>query len=88
MAAPEVLKKHYEIKSGENYALISQPNGEEFLDAKRKFFALPGFSNQIEIPLVTRLKEGELAIVLTWMQGTYVNGNQVETEDLDLHVEF
>ena len=37
---------------------------------------------------MTKLKEGELAIVLTWMPGTYVNGNTVEVENLDLHVEF
>ena len=49
--------------------------GDEFLDAKRKFFALPGFGNQIEIPLVPKLKPGELAVVLTWMPGTFVNGN-------------
>lgn len=88
MAAPEVLKDHYEIKTGENIAHISQPGGEDFLDAKRQFFALPGFSNQIEIPLVSKLKDGELAVVLTWMQGTYVSGGEVEVENLDLHVEF
>lgn len=88
MATPEVIKKRYEIKVGENIARVSQPHGEEFLDSRRKFFALPGFSNQIEIPLVTKLKEGELAVVLTWIQGTYINGNKVEIENLDLHVEF
>lgn len=35
MAAPEVLKNHYEIKTGENIARISQPGGDDFLDAKR-----------------------------------------------------
>jgi hypothetical protein len=45
MSAPEVIKKKYEIKVGENVARVSQPNGEEFLDSRRKFFALPGFSN-------------------------------------------
>ena len=88
MAAPEVLKRGFGSKSGEKVARISQPSGEEFLDAKRKFLALPGFSNQIEIPLVPKLKEGELAVVLTWMPGTYVSGGQVEIENLDLHVEF
>ena len=88
MATPEVIKKKYEFKIGDNIARVSQPNGEEFLDSRRKFFALPGFRNQIEIPLVTKLKEGELAVVLTWMQGTYINGNKVEIENLDLHVEF
>ena len=88
MSTPEAIKKKYEIKIGENIASVSQPNGIEFLDNKRKFFALPGFSNQIEIPLVTKLKQGELAVVLTWMQGSYINGNKVEIENLDLHVEF
>ena len=88
MNTPEVIKKKYEIKYGENIASASQPNGEEFLDNKRKFFALPGFSNQIEVPLVTKLKEGELAVVLTWMQGSYVNGINGDIENRDLHVEF
>ena len=45
MSAPEVIKKKYELRVGENVARVSQPNGEEFLDSRRKFFALPGFSN-------------------------------------------
>lgn len=45
MATPEVIKKKLEIKVGENIARVSQPNGEEFLDSRRKFFALPGFNN-------------------------------------------
>lgn len=77
---------------GENVIQVSQQPGAdgqiEFLKSKRTFFALPGFSNQIEIPLVTKLKKGELAVVLTWMQGTYVNGKNVEIENLDLHIEF
>jgi len=27
---------------------------------------LPGLNTKIEIPLVSKLKEGELAVVLTW----------------------
>jgi hypothetical protein len=32
----------------------------------------------IEIPLVTKLKDGELAVVLSWQQGSSQNGNEIE----------
>ena len=52
-------------------------NTEEnvFLESKRKFFNLPGQSSNIEIPLVSKLLDGELAVVLTWNQGAKVHGN-------------
>jgi hypothetical protein len=38
--------------------------------------------------MVAKLKDGELAVVLTWNQGSKIVGNNVELQDLDLHVEF
>lgn len=50
---------------------------------------LPGQNTKIEIPLVSKLKEGELAVVLTWTQGANVLSNHnVNLQNLDLHVEF
>jgi hypothetical protein len=42
----------------------------------------------LEIPLVAKLRDGELAVVLTWTQGSKINGESVELQDLDLSVEF
>jgi hypothetical protein len=52
-------------KIGENLISASQPDGV-FLDSHRKFFALDGQKTVIEIPLVTKLKDGEMAVVLSW----------------------
>ena len=53
-----------------------------------RFEALGGLQTDIEIPLVARLKDGELAVVLQWTQGSKVQGDKVAVHDLDLHVEF
>jgi hypothetical protein len=37
---------------------------------------------------VSKLLDGELAVVLMWTQGSKVNGNKVEMQNLDLHVEY
>jgi hypothetical protein len=58
------------------------------MESKRKFFNFANQPNIIEIPLIDKLKNGELAIVLTWTSGALVNGKTVELQNLDLHVEF
>jgi len=40
------------------------------------------------MPLVPKLKDGELAVVLSWSTGNTATGNNVELQDLDLHIEF
>ena len=77
-------------KIGTNAALVTQDSlSYDFHDAKRDFLALSGAqSTDVEIPLVAALKDGELAVVLTWHDGSKVVGNNVEIQGLDLHVEF
>lgn len=48
------------------------------MESKRKFFNFGNQPNIIEIPLINKLKNGELAIVLTWTSGALVNGKTVE----------
>lgn len=72
---------------GKNFAKV-QDGGDAFYPNQRTFFNYQGQSTDIEIPLVARLKEGELAVVLTWNEGSLVNGDMVEHHNLDLHVEF
>jgi hypothetical protein len=83
------LVTYHSLGNQENKIKIDSPNipiiGESiikvetdenvFLESKRKFFNLPGQSNNIEIPLVSKLLDGELAVVLTWNQGAKVHGN-------------
>lgn len=38
--------------------------------------------------MVAKLKEGELAVVLTWVEGSVINGDNVDLQNLNLHVEF
>ena len=52
-------------KIGENDISVSQPD-EVFLDSHRQFFTLEGLKTVIEIPLITKLKDGEVAVVLSW----------------------
>jgi hypothetical protein len=57
--------------------------------ASRDFFAISNQPASLEIPMVKSLTPGELAVVLTWSQGTKIAGtNILETFNLDLHVEF
>jgi hypothetical protein len=49
---------------------------------------LNGQTTDVEIPLVAALKDGELAVVLSWNEGNKISGNNVEIQSLDLHVEF
>ena len=42
----------------------------------------------VDVPLIGQLNDGELAVVLTWTQGSQVLDRQVELQDLDLHIEF
>jgi len=74
-------------KIGLNTAIVKDEDGS-FLNSERKFFALKGQQTQIEMPLVAKLKDGELAVVLTWTQGSHTESSNVEIQDLDLHVEF
>jgi hypothetical protein len=64
-------------KLGENVVSVSQPDGI-FLESHRQFFTLAGQKTVIEIPLVTKLKDGELAVVLSWQQGSSQNGDEIE----------
>ena len=59
-----------------------------FIQSKRRFFNLPGQPANIDIPLVSKLLDGELAVVLTWTQGAKVHEKQVDLQSLDLHVEY
>jgi len=72
---------------GLNKAIVSD---DDFVFHKSsvRFEALSGQQTDIEVPLVAKLKDGELAVVLQWTQGSKVNGEKVELHDLDLHVEF
>ena len=49
---------------------------------------LPYLSTTVEVPLVGHLKDGELAVVLTWTPGKKVDGNRMVVEELDLKTEF
>jgi hypothetical protein len=42
----------------------------------------------VEVPLVSKLQDGELAVVLTWTQGATISGNNAILNNLDLHIEF
>ena len=72
---------------GENNVLVTA-NDLAFQDSKREFFTLPAQFTSIEIPLVSQLKDGELAVVLTWTEGTTIKGTQVLMQNMDLHIEF
>jgi hypothetical protein len=72
---------------GENTALVTS-NDMAFQDSDREFFTLPAQFTNIEIPLVSQLRDGELAVVLTWTEGTTIKGTQVLMQNMDLHVEF
>lgn len=89
MSLSNGLVTYHSLENQENQFKIDNPNipimGESivtvntdeniFLESKRKFFNLPGQSSNIEIPLVSKLLDGELAVVLTWNQGAKVHGN-------------
>ena len=72
---------------GENTVEVKEDGGV-FLDSRRRFFNLPGQSTHIEIPLVSQLKDGEIAVVLTWTEGVFIDGNNAEYQNLDLHIQF
>ena len=71
---------------GESIAYVSSEG--TFSTSNRKFFNLKGQPSNIEIPLVSNLLDGELAVVLSWTQGSKVVGSNVEMQNLDLHVEY
>ena len=77
-------------KIGMNSAFVKDDDlNYDFHDAKRNFLALSGAQNtEVEIPMVAALKDGELAVVLTWHEGSKIIGTNVEVQALDLHVEF
>lgn len=66
-------------KVGGNVARVSSP---DYLVSQKQFIYIKGQPTDIEIPLVSALKEGEMAVVLTWTQGSSViaspAGNMVE----------
>lgn len=72
---------------GENFIQVSSDE-DAFVNSKRRFFTLPGMDTNIEVPLVSKLKDGELAVVLTWTQGATISGTNAIINNLDLHVEF
>jgi hypothetical protein len=72
---------------GENRVAVTEKDAV-FSNSQRTFFALQGEKSVIEMPLVSRLKDGELAVVLSWTSGQNVVGNNVEIQNLDLHVDF
>jgi hypothetical protein len=86
------LSTYYSLQNQENHIKLDTPAvpilGESivkvstdenaFIQSKRKFFNLPGQPANIEIPLVSKLLDGELAVVLTWTQGAKVHGNQAD----------
>lgn len=72
---------------GENRVMVTEKDAV-FSNSQRTFFALQGEKSVIEMPLVSRLKDGELAVVLSWTSGQNVVGNNVEIQNLDLHVDF
>lgn len=72
---------------GSNLAHVSDGT-DAFYPSQRQFFDFEGQPTDIEIPLVAKLKEGQLAVVLTWTEGSQVTGDYVELHNLDLHVEF
>jgi len=59
-----------------------------FLDSIREFYKAGNKLNYVEIPLVGQLRDGELAVVLTWNEGTKISGKQLTLMNLDLHVQF
>lgn len=62
------------INMGENTFKVNTDENV-FLQSKKKFFNLPGQPSNVEIPLVSKLLDGELAVVLTWTKGAKVHGN-------------
>ena len=72
---------------GENYIKVSSDQ-DAFVDSERRFFTLPGMDTNVEVPLVSKLQDGELAVVLTWTQGATISGNNAILNNLDLHIEF
>jgi len=72
---------------GENTISVSSDE-DAFVDSKRNFFTLPGMDTNIEVPLVSKLQDGELAVVLSWTQGSTVSGSSAIQNNLDLHIEF
>ena len=57
-----------------------------FIDSIREFYNVQNKLNYDEIPLVGQLRDGELAVVLTWNEGTKISGKQLTLLNLDLHV--
>ena len=77
------------MKIGEQTAKISAIDNL-FVNTSRKFFALDTAESKLQMPLITQLKPGELAVVLTWQQGVEVKAGTMDVvvRNLDLHVEF
>ena len=74
-----------QVKAGKNIVKIDYPN---FISSKRQFFKLPFLPNQINVPLIGNLKSGELAVVLTFIQGKHIDGDKLARQKLDLKVQF
>lgn len=62
---------------GENKVAVTERDNV-FANSQRTFFALPGEKSVIEMPLVSKLKDGEIAVVLSWTSGQNVVGNNIE----------
>jgi len=66
-----------QVEPGENIVEVTTETGE-FLDSRRTIFSLPGLPKLVDIPLVPVLKDGQLAVVLTWSQGQKTMGSYTE----------
>jgi hypothetical protein len=92
LAEQENVIQISDAKSGEipilGESIVYVSSDDVFSTSNRKFFNLHGQPSNIEIPLVSSLLDGELAVVLTWTQGSKVVGSNVEMQNLDLHVEY
>jgi len=74
-------------RTGESKVTVKAPD-TPFLESSRQIFALPKMTTDIEIPLVSALQDGELAVVLTWTEGLTTSGSKAQVQNLDLHIEF
>jgi len=81
------LDSHSVPRVGENFVTV-RSNDKAFVDSEREFFTLPAQQTNIEVPLISNLKDGELAVVLTWTEGVSIQGTKVQVQNLDLHVQF
>lgn len=64
----DIVDKPREPKIGKNIAHVTTESNV-FYPSDREFFALKGMPSEVEVPLVAKLKDGELAVVLTYTNG-------------------